>query len=81
MDVSSREEQVSTMVCQVVSFMETMVSLDYVKMFARVAHEGQVRKYTGEPYVDTCGRLVSCTSLGLRRWNAMHSTPRFCTTL
>ena len=29
-----------------------MVSLDYVKMFARVAHEGQVRKYTGEPYVD-----------------------------
>lgn len=40
------------MVCQVVSFMETMVSLDYVKMFARVAHEGQVRKYTGEPYVE-----------------------------
>jgi (p)ppGpp synthase/HD superfamily hydrolase len=29
-----------------------MVSFDYVKMFARVAHEGQVRKYTGEPYVE-----------------------------
>jgi len=29
-----------------------MVNLEYVKTFARTAHEGQVRKYTGEPYVD-----------------------------
>mgnify|MGYP003112132754 CR=1 FL=1 len=29
-----------------------MVSLEYVKTFARVAHEGQVRKYTGEAYVE-----------------------------
>ena len=29
-----------------------MVNLEYVKTFARVAHEGQVRKYTGEPYVE-----------------------------
>ena len=29
-----------------------MVNQEYVKTFARVAHEGQVRKYTGEPYVE-----------------------------
>lgn len=26
------------------------VDLNYVKNFARIAHQGQVRKYTGEPY-------------------------------
>ena len=31
-----------------------MVNLDYVKMYARQAHAGQVRKYTGEPYVEHC---------------------------
>jgi (p)ppGpp synthase/HD superfamily hydrolase len=29
-----------------------VVNLDYVKMFARRAHQGQVRKYTGEDYVE-----------------------------
>ena len=31
-----------------------MVSLEEVKMFAINAHEGQVRKFTGEPYVEHC---------------------------
>ena len=37
-----------------------MVNLDYVRMYARQAHAGQVRKYTGEDYVEHCyavGRL------------------------
>jgi (p)ppGpp synthase/HD superfamily hydrolase len=36
-----------------VNFMEIMDSfLEQTKSFARRAHEGQVRKYTGEPYVE-----------------------------
>lgn len=31
-----------------------MVNLDYVRMYARQAHAGQVRKYTGEDYVEHC---------------------------
>ena len=31
-----------------------MVNLEVVKSFASLAHNGQVRKYTGEPYVDHC---------------------------
>jgi (p)ppGpp synthase/HD superfamily hydrolase len=31
-----------------------MVSLEEIKMFTIHAHEGQVRKYTGEPYVEHC---------------------------
>lgn len=31
-----------------------MVNLEVVKSFASLAHRGQVRKYTGEPYVDHC---------------------------
>lgn len=29
-----------------------LIGLDYVKMFANNAHKGQVRKYTGEDYVE-----------------------------
>jgi len=31
-----------------------VVNLDYVRMYARQAHAGQVRKYTGEDYVEHC---------------------------
>ena len=31
-----------------------MVKLEEIKMFTIHAHEGQVRKYTGEPYVEHC---------------------------
>ena len=31
-----------------------MVNLEVVKSFASLAHNGQVRKYTGEPYVGHC---------------------------
>ena len=30
------------------------MNLDFVHDYARKAHEGQVRKYTGEPYVEHC---------------------------
>jgi len=43
-----------------------MVRLEEIKMFAIHAHEGQVRKYTGEPYVEHCFSVADNVFISMR---------------